>query len=148
MLREYHLTCKKLKAIASFCTNPHWELGHPILVLDQDAQNHIQQLLISPENCVSTVPLSSLSPEKLLDQPFCKHFVYNCLTWISAVATSLHCVMSFLCLYVPFKPLYTILDLVFPEMLSLSLEQSPIAFVLTRCLDLCLTTRTNSVQKI
>lgn len=37
--------------------------------------------------------LDSLSeqPVSTFDQPFSKNFVYKCLTWISAVATSPHC---------------------------------------------------------
>lgn len=88
----------KLTTITSSCTNLHSELGHPFSFLYQVVQNHSQQLRWSLHS-------PSEQPVSVFDQPFCKNFVYNCLTWISAVAASLHCVMSLCCLSVTFKPL-------------------------------------------
>jgi len=84
----------------------------------------------------------------MLDQLLCENFVCKCLTASCAVATSVLCALPFHCLYVPFESLYAALDLVLPEMLSVSLERSSIGSILTRGLDFCLTTNNNSVQKI
>lgn len=45
-----------------FLYQPLLKLGHPTSVLDQVAQDHVQQLLNISENGGSTAPLSSLSP--------------------------------------------------------------------------------------
>lgn len=59
----------------------------------------------------------------------------------------MHCILCFHCLYVPSKALYETLALVFLETLCVSLELSYIGFVLTSCLDFCLTIRNSLGQK-
>lgn len=142
---EFILNCKKLKDIDSFCTKPHSKLGHPTSLLGQVAEDCVQQLLNISSDGGSTASLSSLSPHL---SSLSENFVYKYLNWISAVATCVQRALSFHCLNVPFKPLYTTPDLVFPEMLSFSWEWPSIEIILTRCLDFCLTTSDSSGQKI